>query len=167
MVITERRKQPELAYMQREHLEQVLEIEEFAYPHPWDRAAFLGALRTRKVACKVLHIGGDVLGYSVVAYTNRSAYVLSLAVAWNAGRKGVGAMLVDDIKGRLTDRRRRIVVEIRERNMDGLKFLSRQGFSAVSTLRNPYEDSEEDAIVMEFQKTEPIVAEAACQEEIR
>jgi ribosomal-protein-alanine N-acetyltransferase len=42
------------------------------------------------------------------------------------------------------------MLEVRERNLDAQLFFKTQGFRAVSVLRHHYDDTEEDAYILQF-----------------
>ncbi len=53
--------------------------------------------------------------------------------------------------GKLSSQRRtRILLEVRETNLAAQLFFRKQGFRAVSVLRDFYEDTTEDAYVMQY-----------------
>ncbi len=55
------------------------------------------------------------------------------------------------LTGKLSQQRRnRILLEVRETNLDAQLFFRTEGFRAVSVLRDYYEDTPEDAYVMQY-----------------
>ena len=58
---------------------------------------------------------------------------------------------VEKLKSKLSrQRRNRVVLEVRETNLDAQLFFRKQGFLALSVLRDFYEDTVEDAYLMQF-----------------
>ena len=59
--------------------------------------------------------------------------------------------MVNKLIGKLSQQRRnRIVLEIRETNLAAQMFFKNLGFKAVSVLRDYYDDTVEDAYVMQY-----------------
>ena len=59
--------------------------------------------------------------------------------------------MMDKLIGKLTpDRRGRIVLEVRETNLPAQLFFRSLGFRATSVLKDFYEDSTEDAYLMQY-----------------
>jgi ribosomal-protein-alanine N-acetyltransferase len=77
--------------------------------------------------------------------------VLNFAVAPHYRRHGVGEQMVSKLTGKLSQQRRsRLLLEVRETNLDAQLFFRSLGFRAVSVLRGFYEDTPEDAYVMQY-----------------
>jgi ribosomal-protein-alanine N-acetyltransferase len=78
-------------------------------------------------------------------------HVLNFAVATAFRRSGIGAQMVSKLIGKLSSHRRsKITLAVRERNLAAQMFFKSQDFKAVRVLRNYYEDSGEDAFLMEY-----------------
>jgi ribosomal-protein-alanine N-acetyltransferase len=94
-------------------------------------------------------------------------HILSLAVHPNHQRQGVGTALVAKLTGKLSlERRNRIMLEVRETNLDALLFFKSQGFKAISVLRDYYDDSDEDAYLMQYRYV-PTMASLRCADSQR
>jgi ribosomal-protein-alanine N-acetyltransferase len=77
--------------------------------------------------------------------------MLNLAVARSHRRLGVGAQMMRKLTAKLApERRTRIVLEVRETNLAAQLFFRSLGFLAVSVLRDFYQDSAEDAYLMQY-----------------
>ena len=77
-------------------------------------------------------------------------------------RRGIGTALVDKLVSKLSPHRRnRIVLEVRETNLDAQLFFKSLGFRAISVLRDYYDDTVEDAYLMQFRYTEELKTEPA------
>src|SRR5205823_12333408 len=78
-------------------------------------------------------------------------HVLDCAGHPGCRRLGVGAEMVQKLSSKLSSRRRtRITLEVRETKLGAQLFFSKQSFRAVRVLRNYYEDSGEDAFLMQY-----------------
>jgi ribosomal-protein-alanine N-acetyltransferase len=88
-------------------------------------------------------------------------HVLNFAVAQDYRRNGVGTQMVDKLIGKLSSQRRtRIILEVRETNLPAQLFFRANQFRAVSVLRDFFEDVPEDAYLMQHkfirQTAEPL-----------
>ena len=69
---------------------------------------------------------------------------------------GIGTQMVAKLVGKLSDQRRnRILLEIRETNLPAQLFFRQSGFRAVSVLHEFYEDTPEDAYLMQYPPRRP------------
>jgi len=75
-------------------LEQLLQIEQRAYPHPWTRGNFMDALRTGYHA-RVLLAGEELLGYYVAMQGVDEVHLLNITVAPEYQRQGWGRVMLD------------------------------------------------------------------------
>jgi ribosomal-protein-alanine N-acetyltransferase len=75
-------------------LEQVLQIEQRAYPHPWTRGNFKDALRSGYHA-RVLLAGEEVLGYYVAMQGVDEVHLLNITVSPDYQRQGWGHIMLD------------------------------------------------------------------------
>jgi ribosomal-protein-alanine N-acetyltransferase len=78
-------------------------------------------------------------------------HILNFAVAAEFRRRGVGRQMVEKLIGKLSSQRRnRIMLEVRETNLAAQLFFRDLGFRAVSVLRDFYVDTTEDAYLMQY-----------------
>ena len=78
-------------------------------------------------------------------------HVLNFSVLPYVRRRGIGMQMVNKLVGKLSQQRRnRIVLEIRETNLAAQMFFKNLSFRAVSVLRDYYDDTVEDAYVMQY-----------------
>jgi ribosomal-protein-alanine N-acetyltransferase len=137
--------------MIRRDLPEVLEIEHAGNDYPWNEEAFLRCLRQRNCIGMVAEADGRVVGFMIYELHKSKLQVLNLAVHADFRRQGIGTQMVEKLKSKLSQQRRaRIVLEIRETVLGAQLFLQSQGFRAVGVLRDYYEDSVEDAYLMQF-----------------
>jgi len=77
--------------------------------------------------------------------------VLNFAACPEYRRRGVGTQMMAKLIGKLSaQRRNRIALEVRETNLPAQLFFRQCGFRAVSVLRGFYEDTPEDAYLMQY-----------------
>jgi ribosomal-protein-alanine N-acetyltransferase len=78
-------------------------------------------------------------------------HILNFAVSPDCQRHGIGRSMVTKLIGKLSPQRRnRILLEVRETNLDAQLFFRDTGFRAISVLRDFYEDTTEDAYLMQY-----------------
>jgi len=137
-------------WMIRRDMPEVLCIEEQAFEFPWGEEDFILCLRQRNCIGMVAETADAVVGFMIYELRRESIHVLNLAVARSHRRLGIGSLLVEKLVGKLApDRRGRIRLEVRERNLPAQVFFRSNGFFAVSVLKDFYRDTTEDAYQME------------------
>ena len=145
-------------WMIRRDMTEVLAIENESFEFPWCEEDFIRCLRQRNCIGMVAEHEGRVVGFMIYELHKNRLHVLNLAVGSRHRRTGVGAQMVQKLAGKLSNQRRsRILLEVRETNLAAQLFFRASGFRAVSVLREFYEDTPEDAYLMQFryQAAEP------------
>ena len=95
--------------------------------------------------------GEKVVGFMIYELHKSKLHILNFAVHPGCRRVGVGAQMVAKLISKLSSHRRtRITLAVRETNLGAQLFFRAQGFKAVRVLRSFYEDSGEDAFLMEY-----------------
>lgn len=147
-------KPPHVRWLVRRHMPEVLTIERASFEFPWFEEDFVRCLRQRNVIAMVACDGGcdgPVLGFMVYELHSTRVHLLNFAVLPEARRLGVGRALVKALTNKLhPQRRKRVTLEIRETNLPAQQFFRSCGFKAVTVLRSYYEDSPEDAYLMQW-----------------
>ena len=140
-----------IRWMIRKDMAEVLEIENSSFEFPWSEDDFIRCLRQRNCIGMVAEFDERVVGFMIYELHKNQLHVLNFAVRPDARRHGVGTQMVDKLVGKLSQQRRnRIVLEIRETNLAAQLFFKRANFRAVSVLRDYYDDTTEDAYVMQY-----------------
>ena len=92
-----------------------------------------------------------VVGFMIYELHKTRLHVINFSVHPGYRRRGVGAQMLNKLIGKLSAQRRsKIVLEVRETNLDAQLFFRDNGFRAVSVLRDFYDDTTEDAYMMQF-----------------
>ncbi len=141
-----------IRWMIRRDMPEVLQTEQQSFEYAWTEEDFLRCLRQRNCIGMVAEQGEKVVGFMIYELHKAKLHILNFAVnpAWR--RSGVGGQMVAKLVSKLSSHRRtRITLEVRETNLPAQLFFSKQGFRAVRVLRGYYEDSGEDAFVMQYQ----------------
>src|SRR5205809_5774060 len=95
--------------------------------------------------------GERVVGFMIYELHKAKLHILNFAVHPSYRRGAIGMQMVTKLISKLSSHRRtRITLEVRETNLSAQLFFHRQEFRAVRVLRAFYEDSGEDAFLMEY-----------------
>ena len=141
-----------IRWMIRRDMPEVLAIEHASFEFPWCEEEFLRVLRQRNCIGMVAEQGEKVVGFMIYELHKAKLHILNFAVQPSHRRCGVGAQMVAKLVSKLSSHRRtRITLEVRETNLAAQLFFRSQGFRAVRVLRAYYEDSGEDAFLMQYQ----------------
>jgi ribosomal-protein-alanine N-acetyltransferase len=141
-----------IRWMIRRDMPEVLDIEGSSFRYPWTEEVFLAELRQGHVIGQVAEYGDRIVGYCVYALHRSTIDVYTFAVHPGFLRQQIGQQIIRKLKGKLSaQRRNRLVFFVRESNLVGQCFLRSQGFLALLTMQEFYQDSGEDAYVMEFE----------------
>ena len=148
-----------IRWMIRRDMPEVLQTEQASFDYAWTEEDFLRCLRQRNCIGMVAEQGEKVVGFMIYELHKTKLHILNFAVHPACRRLGVGAQMVAKLISKLSSHRRtRITLEVRETNLCAQLFFRAQGFRAVRVLRTYYDDSGEDAFLMQYQ-----LADEACE----
>lgn len=140
-----------IRWMIRRDMAEVIAIETESFEFPWSEDDFIRCLRQRNCIGMVAEMDDQVVGFMIYELHKNRLHILNFAVADRYRRLGIGTQMVSKLAGKLSDtRRNRILLEIRETNLPAQLFFRHSGFRAVSVLHEFYEDTPEDAYLMQF-----------------
>lgn len=140
-----------IRWMIRRDMPEVLDIEGSCFEFPWSEDDFIRCLRQRNCIGMVADCDDQVVGFMIYELHKTRLHILNFAVHREHRRVGVGERMVEKLTAKLSSgRRSRILLEVRETNLDAQLFFRNQGFRAVSVLRDFYEDTTEDAYLMQY-----------------
>lgn len=141
-----------LSTMRAQDIEEVVAIENAAYPFPWTRGNFLDSLASRYDAWLLREAGGVLAGYFLLMHVVDEAHLLNITVRPELQGKGLGRLLLDKVidlaKG--ADMRS-VLLEVRPSNEHALAVYLHCGFTQIGLRKNYYPaggTAREDAIVM-------------------
>ena len=138
-------------WMIRRDMPEVLATERESFEFPWLEEDFIRCLRQRNCIGMIAEHEDRVVGFMIYELHKTRIHVLNFAVAADYHRRGVGSQMVAKLIAKLSSQRRsRIVLEVRETNLAAQLFFRENGFRAVSVLRAFYEDTPEDAYLMQY-----------------
>jgi ribosomal-protein-alanine N-acetyltransferase len=144
-----------IRWMIRRDMPCVLGIEAASFEFPWTEDEFLRCLRQRDCIGMVAEQAERVVGFMIYELHRTRIHVLSFAVHPEFRRQAVGRTMMEKLVAKLAyQRRNRIVLEVRETNLPAQLFFRSLGFKATGVLRNFYEDSTEDAFMMQYRSAQ-------------
>ena len=144
-----------IRWMIRRDMAEVLLIEDRSFEFSWSEEDFIRCLRQRNCIGMIAEHNERVVGFMIYELHKTRLHILNFAVAPEFRRRGVGRQMIEKLLGKLSSQRRvRITLEVRETNLPAQLFFKTAGFRAVTVLRAYYEDSPEDAYLMQFRHVE-------------
>jgi [ribosomal protein S18]-alanine N-acetyltransferase len=140
-----------IRWMIRRDMAEVLDIENEGFEFPWLEDDFIRCLRQRNCIGMVAEHDDRVVGFMIYELHKTRLHVLNFAVNTAHRRRGIGQQMISKLISKLSlERRTRIMLEVRETNLPAQLFFRAAGFRAVSVLRDYYDDTPEDAYVMQY-----------------
>jgi ribosomal-protein-alanine N-acetyltransferase len=140
-----------IRWMIRRDMPEVLQIEREGFEFPWSEDDFIRCLRQRNCIGMVAEYDERIVGFMIYELHRTKLHLLNFAVAADVRRRGAGAQMMNKLIAKLsTQRRTRVQLEVRETNLAAQLFFRQLGFRAVSVLRDFYDDTTEDAYLMQY-----------------
>ncbi len=141
----------QIRWMIRRDMQSVLDIEQASFEFAWTEDDFIRCLRQRNCIGMVAERNDQVVGFMIYELHKNRLHVLNFAVHQDYRRLKIGQSMVEKLMAKLAfQRRNRILLEVRESNLDAQLFFRNVGFRAISVLRDFYEDTTEDAYLMQL-----------------
>ncbi len=128
-------------------LSQVLKIERASFPSPWSTAMFVLEMSRSKSFCLAAELDGQLAGYAICSCLDLDWHLMSIAVAPEHRRGGIGAALLDGLLSDM-DEDARLTLEVRPSNAAAIALYERFGFMTAGRRRGYYADTGEDALIM-------------------
>jgi ribosomal-protein-alanine N-acetyltransferase len=149
-----------IRWMIRRDMPEVLAIERESFEFSWSEDEFIRCLQQRNCIGMVAEHDDRVVGFMIYELNKTRIHVLNFAVAAACRRRGVGSQMVAKLVSKLSSQ---ITLEVRETNLAAQLFFRSQRFRAVSVLRQYYDDTPEDAYLMQYRhRPETIPIESAA-----
>ena len=136
--------------MRPSDLETVVRIERLSFDTPWERRVFARHLQDEGTHCYVAVKGPRIVAYAALGFSEGTARLLNFAVEPAYRRKGAGSQFMESLF-RFCQHHDcvRLEVEVRESNLGAQLFGRTVGFRATKVLRKHFEDTGEDAYLMQ------------------
>jgi len=140
-----------IRWMIRRDMPEVLGAEHESFEFSWTEEDFLRCLRQRNCIGMVAEHDEHVVGFMIYELHKTKLHILNFAVAPKFRRLGIGKQMVGKLLGKLSSHRRtRVTLAVRETNLTAQLFFRSMTFRAEKVLRSYYEDSGEDAFLMQY-----------------
>ena len=140
-----------IRWMIRRDMPEVLAIEKAGFEFPWSEDEFVRCLRQRNCIGMVAETDDQIVGFMIYELHKNRLHVLNFAVHPAFRRRGIGRQMIEKLISKLSSQRRnRIMLEVRETNLPAQLFFRELGLRAVAVLREFYDDSPEDAYLMQY-----------------
>ena len=140
----------QIRWMIRRDMAEVLQIEGEGFEFPWSEDDFIRCLRQRNCIGMVAEHADRVVGFMIYELHKTRLHLLNFAIGKESRRQGAGTQMLAKLTAKLSSQRRtRILLEVRETNLAAQLFFRTLGFRAVSVLRDFYDDTTEDAYLMQ------------------
>ena len=143
---------PKIRQMLVKDLDEVILIEQEVFLFPWTRGNF-GDSISSGYQCYVLEVNSHIFGYGVMTTSSGEAHILTLSIASECQREGLGEKLLQYFISLAKEHQAQsIFLEVRKSNLGAAKLYERIGFRQVATRAGYYPamGGREDAIVMEL-----------------
>ena len=133
-------------------IEDVIAVEQNAYPFPWTRGNFLDSLDSGYEAWVLRDEDGLLLGYFLMMYVVEEVHLLNITVRPDRQGQGLGRKLLDQLIALARDAgMHAVLLEVRPSNNHALMVYHHLGFVQSGQRKNYYPAAgagREDAIVM-------------------
>ena len=140
-----------IRWMIRRDMPEVLDIESSSFEFPWTEDDFVNCLRQRNCIGMVAEHDERVVGFMIYELHKSRLHIINFSVDARYQRRGVGSQMLQKLVGKLSHQRRnKILLEVRETNLNAQLFFKENRFRAVSVLRDFYDDTTEDAYLMQY-----------------
>ena len=149
-----------LRWMLSRDTPEIMGIEDAQFQWPWTEQDLLSCLRRKNCIGLVAEINepetkrhGAIAGFLVYELAKGELGIVNMAVHAACERQGVGTELIGRLFTLLSPqkgRRKKIVAEVRETNVEAQLFFKALGFKAVAVIDSPYIENDEDGIAFEY-----------------
>jgi len=135
--------------MQRDDLDQVMEIEKASYTNPWTKVGVEAELDRSVSVSLVMKETGNVIAYLIFWMLQEEIHILNLAVRPDRREMGLGRFFLEYMFNwgeKLGVRQ--VFLEVRVSNLAARKLYKSTGFVKVGVRENYYTAENEDALLM-------------------
>lgn len=140
------------AMMQASDIEQVVSIENDAFPFPWTRGNFLDSLASGYPAWVMRAHDGRLAGYFLLMNAVDELHILNITVRPDLQGSGLGRVLLNKVVSLArAENMQSVLLEVRPSNQRALDVYRHVGFVQIGVRKNYYPAgaaAREDAIVM-------------------
>ena len=137
-------------------LDELMSIEQSAYPFPWSRGFFLQELQVACARSILAEVDGVIAGYVLYWLLPGTIDIHNLATHLQYRRRGVARLLLKRALGHAREQSiSRVTLEVRKSNVPAQKLYESMGFVVTGLREGYYSDNGEDALAMTLTVTTP------------
>lgn len=138
--------------MTADDIDEVVELEDSVYLHPWSRGNFIDSLASGYEAWVLRDQSGELMGYFLLMLIVDEAHLLNVAVSAELQGQGLGRFLLNQSVACARGLgMASVLLEVRPSNLRALDIYRRYGFAQIGVRKGYYpaaRQQREDAIVM-------------------
>ena len=141
----------QLKNIEKIDLDDVMEIEELAYPnHHWSRQSFENEIANNLATYRcAMTAKGDIIGFYGFWQILEEAHSTTFATHPGYRRQGVASFLMFNLIDTCYEKMiKYITLEVRISNVPAISLYEKFGFSSIGTRKKYYQDNNEDALIM-------------------
>tara|TARA_B100001123_G_C14476973_1_gene696791 strand:- start:102 stop:524 length:423 start_codon:yes stop_codon:yes gene_type:complete len=132
----------------KQHLNQILEIESKSFENPWSHQSFLSELKNSVSSNWVFVRDTQLLGYIFGWDLDADYHINNIAVKPSYRRKGVAKKMIDNII--FSSKIKNVYLEVSRLNNEAINLYEKMGFSK-NGLRKKYYNNGSDAILYKME----------------
>ncbi|MEW6532866.1 MAG: ribosomal protein S18-alanine N-acetyltransferase [Thermodesulfobacteriota bacterium] len=136
--------------MKASDLDEVLAIEKVSFATPWTRSMYLDELANRSARSTVFRLNSRIVGYACWWEVLDEGHLMTFAVHPERRGQGFGKAILRYLEEVcFKDGIRRIILEVGRKNTVARTLYRKCGFAVIGFRKRYYQDTEDDALVME------------------
>lgn len=142
----------EIRVMHPTDLDRVILIEREIFLFPWSPGNFSDSIDAGYL-CQVMEQADTIVGYGIMMMSPDEAHILTLGIAANWQKKGLGKKLLQHlIQSARNMNAKSILLDVRESNLGAAQLYQQMGFQQIATRKGYYPAmcGREDARVMQL-----------------
>ncbi len=133
--------------MEKDDLNQVMDIENELFTTPWSLPGFEAELSKKYGINLVIEVQNQIVGYLIAWKIDNEMHIANLAVTETWQNQGIATALMDHLESDHDDLEW-MGLEVRESNLAARALYNKLGFSVAGIRPDYYADDGEDAVLM-------------------
>lgn len=139
----------EIKRLEEEDIERVCELEKEIFSDSWGMVGLMESLHQRYTLLLGAWLDGRLCGYVIVYFAADEGEIARIAVDKALRRQGVAGHLLLELESICEEKQiRKILLDVRESNVQAIQFYKSHGFVEDGIRKNYYTKPAEDAILM-------------------
>ncbi len=138
------------SWVAREDRAEIMRIENASFDSPWTRKELDSVLSQANTSAFIAKHDGRVVGYIIAERAQSHLHIMTIAVEPEFRGYGIGTQLVRRLIELIGGKHTRVTLEVRETNVTAQQFFKALEFRCTKVLRDFYDDTTEDAYLMEY-----------------